>query len=74
MYLLKCLYQATKVRLHVFVKVPVPSHGSEISCICVRGIDFVTQTLVLCVCFVDHCLSFCTFSFDHCFVCSIYGF
>jgi Mg2+/citrate symporter len=26
MYLLKCLYQATKVRRHVFVKVPVPSH------------------------------------------------
>ena len=30
----------------------------------------VTQSLVLCVCFVDHCLSFCTFSFGHCFVCS----
>jgi hypothetical protein len=57
MYLLKCLYQATKVsqRRHVFVKVPVPSHGSETSCICVRGIDFVTRSLVLCVCFVDHC-------------------
>jgi hypothetical protein len=36
----------------------------------------VTRSLVLCVCFVDHCLSFCTFSFGHCFVCSssIYGF
>jgi hypothetical protein len=55
MYLLKCLYQATKVRRHVFVKVPVPSHGRETSCVCVRGIDFVTRSLVLCVCFVDHC-------------------
>jgi hypothetical protein len=30
----------------------------------------VTRSLVLCVCFVDHCLSFCTFSFCHCVVCS----
>jgi hypothetical protein len=30
----------------------------------------VTRSLVLCVCFVDHCLSFCTFSFGHCVVCS----
>jgi hypothetical protein len=30
----------------------------------------VTQSLVLCVCFVDQCLSFCTFSFGHCVVCS----
>ena len=36
----------------------------------VRG----TLSLVLYVCFVDHCLSFCTFSFGHCVVCSsIYG-
>jgi hypothetical protein len=36
----------------------------------------VTQSLVLYVCFVDHCLSFCAFSFGHCVVCSslIYGF
>jgi hypothetical protein len=36
----------------------------------------VTRSLVLYVCFVDHCLSFCTFSFCHCVVCSssIYGF
>ena len=36
----------------------------------------VTRSLVLCVCFVDHCLSFCTFSFGYCVVCSssIYGF
>jgi hypothetical protein len=36
----------------------------------------VTRSLVLYVCFVDHCLSFCTFSFRHCVVCSssIYGF
>jgi hypothetical protein len=36
----------------------------------------VTRSLVLYVCFVDHCLSFCTFSFDHCVVysSSIYGF
>ena len=35
----------------------------------------VTQSLVLCACFVDHCLSFCNFSFGHCVVCpSIYGF
>ena len=35
-----------------------------------------SRSLVLCVCFVDHCLSFCTFSFGHCVVCSssIYGF
>jgi hypothetical protein len=30
----------------------------------------VTQSLVLCVCFVDRCLFFCTFSFGHCVVCS----
>jgi hypothetical protein len=30
----------------------------------------VTRSLVLCVCFVDHCLSFCPFSFGHCVVCS----
>ena len=30
----------------------------------------VTWSLVLYVCFVDHCLSFCTFSFGHCVVCS----
>jgi hypothetical protein len=36
----------------------------------------VTRSLVLCVCFVDHCLSFCTFPFCHCVVCSssIYEF
>jgi hypothetical protein len=40
------------------------------------GFSGVTQSLVLYVCFVDHCLSFCTFSFGHCVVCSslIYGF
>jgi hypothetical protein len=30
----------------------------------------VTQSLVLCVSFVDRCLFFCTFSFGHCFVSS----
>jgi hypothetical protein len=36
----------------------------------------VARSLVLYVCFVDHCLSFCTFPFGHCVVCSssIYGF
>jgi hypothetical protein len=36
----------------------------------------ITRSLVLCVCFVDHCLSFCHFSFGHCVVLSpsIYGF
>ena len=36
----------------------------------------VTRSLVLYVCFVDHCLSFCPFSFGHCVVCPslIYGF
>jgi len=36
----------------------------------------VSRSLVLCVCFVDHCLSFCPFSFGHCVLCSssIYGF
>jgi hypothetical protein len=29
----------------------------------------VTQSLVLCVCFVDRCLSICLFSFGHCAVC-----
>jgi hypothetical protein len=33
-------------------------------------VEFVFQSLVLCVCFVDRCLSFCTFSFGHCVVCS----
>ena len=61
MYLLKYLYQATKVRRRVFVKVPAPSDESELSCICVRGIDFVTRSWVLCVCSVDRCLSFCPF-------------
>ena len=39
------------------------------------GVRF-TQSIVLCVCFVDRCLSFCVFSFGHCVVCSslIYGF
>ena len=27
-----------------------------------------TRSLVLCVCFVNHCLTFCTFSFGHCVV------
>jgi len=37
---------------------------------------YVTQSLGLCVCFVDRCLSFCPFSCGHCIVCSssIYGF
>ena len=30
----------------------------------------VTRSLVLYICFVDHCLSFCPFSFSHCVVCS----
>ena len=30
----------------------------------------VTRSLVLYVCFGDHCLSFCTFSFGQCVVCS----
>ena len=36
----------------------------------------VTRSLVVYVCFLDHCLSFCTFYFGHCVVCSssIYGF
>jgi hypothetical protein len=36
----------------------------------------VTRSLVLCVCFIDHCLFFCTFSFGHCvfFSSSIYEF
>ena len=29
----------------------------------------VTQSLVLCVCFVYRCLSLCSFSFGHCVVC-----
>jgi len=29
----------------------------------------VTRSLVVCVCFADHCLSFCTFPFAHCVVC-----
>ena len=36
----------------------------------------VTQSSVLCVCFVDRCLFFCTFTFGHCvvFSSSIFGF
>jgi hypothetical protein len=36
----------------------------------------VSRSLVVCICFVDHCMSFCPFSFGHCVVChsSIYGF
>jgi len=36
----------------------------------------VTQSLILCVWFVDRCLSFCRFSFGHCVFCSslIYRF
>ena len=30
----------------------------------------VTLSLILYVCFADHCLSFCTFSFGHCVACS----
>ena len=41
--------------------------------LCVKGIDFITRSLVLCVRFVDRCLSLRVFSFGHCFVCSIYG-
>ena len=40
MYLLKCLYQATKVRRHVFVKVPVPRQVSERSCIIVYVLGY----------------------------------
>jgi hypothetical protein len=51
-----------------------PSEGTEFTPV-FSGVRF-TQSLVLCVCFVDHCLSFCTFSFGHCVVCSslIYRF
>jgi hypothetical protein len=37
---------------------------------------YVTRSLVLCVCFVDHCLSFCNFFFWPLCFCyySIYGF
>jgi hypothetical protein len=45
----------------------LPEHLSSPRFLC--GVR-VTQSLVLCVCFVDRCLSFCTFSFDHCVVCS----
>ena len=34
----------------------------------------ITQSLALCVCFVDRCLSFCTLSFGHVCSSSIYGF
>jgi hypothetical protein len=50
-----------------------PSGAPEITPV-LSGVR-VTQSLVLCVCFVDRCLSFCPFSFGHCVVCpSIYGF
>ena len=36
----------------------------------------VTQSLIVCIYFVDRCLSFSPFTFSHCVVCSssIYGF
>ena len=35
----------------------------------------ISQSLILCVCFLDRCLSFCLFSYGHCVVCpSIYSF
>ena len=53
------------------------SCSSIFSCLCgvFSGVS-VTRSLVLCVCFIDHCLSFCPFSFVHCVVCSSskYGF
>jgi hypothetical protein len=51
----------------------LPGHLS--SPLVVSGVR-VTRSLVLCVCFINHCLSICTFSFGHCIVCSssIYRF
>ena len=52
-------------------QLPFPEH--PISSPVFSGVR-VTQSLVLRVCFVDHCMSFCPFSFAHCVVCpSIYG-
>ena len=71
----------SKYILYIARRVPIveqelptlPEHLSSPSvCSGVR----VTQSLVLCVCFLDRCLSFYPFSFGHCVVCSssIYGF
>ena len=38
--------------------------------LCMLNRDFITQSLVLYVCFVDRCFSFCSYSFGHCVVCS----
>jgi hypothetical protein len=44
----------------------LPEHPSSPPIFC--GVR-VTQSLVLCVCFVDRCLSYCPFSYGHCVVC-----
>ena len=51
----------------------VPEHMSKPT---VFSRVHVTRSLVLCVCFVDHCLLFRLSSFGNCVVCpsSIYGF
>ena len=43
-----------------------PEHLSSHSVFC--GV-LVSQFVVLCVCFVEHCLSFCPFSVGYCVVC-----
>ena len=49
--------------VHTFVLPTLPEHLSSPP-VC-SGVD-VTLSLVLCVCFVDHCLSFYAFSLGHC--------
>jgi hypothetical protein len=51
-----------------------PSHDAEhLSSLPVFSGVRVIRSLVLYICFVDHCLSFCSFSFGHCVVCSSKG-
>jgi hypothetical protein len=54
----------------------LPTLPGHLSSPPVFSVVFVTQSLVLYVCFLDSCWSFCPFSFGHCVVCSssIYGF
>ena len=62
--------QMTKDMLHLSQTLPgsFPEHLSSPQVLCGVCVTW-WWSLVLCVCFGDHCLSFCTFSFGHCVVC-----
>ena len=70
------LYFVTRLTRRVSIVVQeLPTLPEHLSLAPVFSGVRVTRSLVLCVCFVDHCLSFCPFTFDHCVVCpSTYPF